>query len=259
MGPRNCSSVFVVGSPRSGTSVLGWALASLPEVFGGWELDLPEKLAVAIGQGQVVESCLSRPDLDFWRANIPSDKIFEAIGFGVDRLIRETTGCQCWVDTSPANAGGALCLANLFPRSLFIHIIRHPLNVVESALNSGFDFYGTKSVESACTMWLDHVRFAQGASSLLPDRFLTLRYSELASNPETVAKSMADFIGVDDWQPILDFIRNNRINSSFPKREGEASIGVEASKARIRLTAEDKTYINENCGPLAAALGLVCA
>jgi hypothetical protein len=70
---------------------------------------------------------------------------------------------------------------------------------------------------------------------------------------------MADFIGVDDWQPILDFIRNNRINSSFPKREGEASIGVEASKARIRLTAEDKTYINENCGPLAAALGLVCA
>lgn len=259
MGPRNCSSVFVIGSPRSGTSVLGWALASLPGVFGGWELDLPEKLAVAIGQGQVVESCLGRPDLDFWRANIPADKIFEAIGSGVDQLIRETTGCQCWVDTSPANAGGALCLANLFPRSLFIHIIRHPLNVVESALNSGFDFYGTKSVESACTMWLDHVNLAEGASALLPDRFLTLRYSELANNPEVVARSMAEFIGVDDWQPILDFIRNNRINSSFPKQVGEASIGTEVSKARFHLSASDKAYIEEKCGHLAAALGLVCA
>jgi hypothetical protein len=81
----------------------------------------------------------------------------------------------------------------------------------------------------------------------------------LATTPETVAKSMADFVGVDDWHSILEFIRNNRINSSFPKRDGEASIGVEASKARIRLTAADKAYVDQTCGPLAAALGLVCA
>ena len=222
--------IFVVGSPRSGTSILTWCLGQHPNIFpvpeSSWMGDFAVSIAVGhqIGAARGDRSILSAMD-------IQEDELFAIFGEGINNLIlrhrkdlerkRQVTSEESepkgrWVDGTPEYSFHICGLRKLFPKALFIHLIRDVRSVVRSMLNfhlvAGHDLVNNE--QEAYDYW-----FRTVSSCLLAERaygprvVLRLRYSDLLNAPEIAMRSVLEFIGERYTTACLNPLEK-RINSS---------------------------------------------
>ena len=155
--------IFVVGSPRSGTSILTWCLGQHPNMFpvpeSNWMGDFAVNVAVAYQIGA------ARGDYSIFSAmDIRDSELFGALGQSIDKVILqhrtdlerkrksrteasklaarwlEATSISAgsktrWVDGTPEYSLHICGLLKLFPQALFIHLIRDVQAVVRSMVN----------------------------------------------------------------------------------------------------------------------------
>ena len=121
-----------------------------------------------------------------------------------------------WVDQTPQYSFHICGLRKLFPEALFIHIVRDVTSVVSSMLN----FYrvaGTHLVtseEEAFGYWLRTVRACLKAEQAYgPQVVCRLRYRDLVESPESVLRSLLDFVSEPYSSKCLEPL-SQRINSS---------------------------------------------
>ena len=222
--------IFVVGSPRSGTSILTWCLGQHPNIFpvpeSSWMGDFAVSIAIGhqIGAARGDRSILSAMD-------IQEDELFAIFGEGINNLIlrhrkdlerkRQVTSEESepkgrWVDGTPEYSFHICGLRKLFPKALFIHLIRDVRSVVRSMLNfhlvAGHDLVNNE--QEAYNYW-----FRTVSSCLLAERaygprvVLRLRYSDLLNAPEIAMRSVLEFIGERYTTACLNPLEK-RINSS---------------------------------------------
>jgi hypothetical protein len=222
--------IFVVGSPRSGTSILTWCLGQHPNIFpvpeSSWMGDFAVSIAIGhqIGAARGDRSILSAMD-------IQEDELFAIFGEGINNLIlrhrkdlerkRQVTSEESepkgrWVDGTPEYSFHICGLRKLFPKALFIHLIRDVRSVVRSMLNfhlvAGHDLVNNE--QEAYDYW-----FRTVSSCLLAERaygprvVLRLRYSDLLNAPEIAMRSVLEFIGERYTTACLNPLEK-RINSS---------------------------------------------
>src|SRR5438094_7541424 len=141
--------VFVVGSPRSGTSILTWCQGQHPNLFpvpeSNWMGDFAVSVAIGyqIGAARGERSILSAMD-------IGREEFFANFGRSINELIlshrkdlerkRKMTRPSAepktrWVDQTPEYSLHICGLRRLFPDALFVHICRDVRAVVRSMLN----------------------------------------------------------------------------------------------------------------------------
>ena len=237
--------IFVVGSPRSGTSVLTWCLGQHPNIvplpesgwMGNFAIDLAIRYQMGAARGD--RSVLSAMD-------IQSDEFFASFGQTINQLIqrhrkdleRKRSGAsrtssggiastakkrgsksepqKRWVDGTPEYSFHICGLRKLFPKALFIHLVRDVRSVVRSMLNfhrvAGHDLVNNE--QEAYNYW-----FRTVSSCLLAERaygprvVLRLRYSDLLNAPEIAMRSVFEFIGERYTTACLNPL-GKRINSS---------------------------------------------
>lgn len=99
-------------------------------------------------------------------------------------------------------------LARMFPQGSFIHIVRDGRDVFDSWRKMD----ATKDCAPAAALdWRLKLRFIERAFARLPtDRTLTVRFEDLLANPEAVARSTCEFLGVDYEVGMLDFHKKSR-------------------------------------------------
>jgi hypothetical protein len=230
--------IFVVGSPRSGTSILTWCLGQHPNIFAvpesNWMGDFVVNAAVVhqIGAARGHLSILSamnisrdellanlgraindlilshRSDLEKTRAAIPSLPEF------MRRPIRETR--MRWVDGTPEYSLHIYALRKLFPEAVFIHVLRDVGDVVRSMLNlhrlAGVQLVANE--EEAYRYWLRTVKACAQAEQAYGSKVVRrFAYDALIDQPESVIRSMLDFIGEPFCARCLDPL-SCQINSS---------------------------------------------
>src|SRR6266571_3903708 len=201
--------IFVVGSPRSGTSILTWCLGQHPNIFpvpeSNWMGEFASNVAISyrVGTARGDRTILSAMD-------ISTEEFFANFGRSINDLIvghrpdlerrrkmtRPPTEPKLrWVDGTPEYSLHICGLRKLFPGALFIHIVRDVDSVVRSILN--FDRLGEGSLvaneQEAYNYWLRTV-----SSCLLAERaygprvVFRLRYSALVDTPEAAMQSLLD-------------------------------------------------------------------
>lgn len=210
--------VFVIGSPRSGTSILAWALSQhediatfaesdfIYHVFGEKRLDQ----AYDVFGHHVAGGWLAKHD-------VGREEFFAFLGLGLNALLSSRSSKRRWVDQSPTYTLVARRLAELFPGATFLHILRDGRQVVNSMVNCGFDEPWARDFRTACRTWVEFVRKAADFEFIWPRRCMTVPHAELVSAPEEWFDRVLEFIGAAPSALPGQYFKTHRINSSYDR------------------------------------------
>ena len=250
MEDRINKPIFVVGSPRSGTSVLTLCLGKHPNIIAleesGWMGDFAIDLAIhyQTGTARADYSLLSSMDVtkaEFFslfgqsindlilrhRADLNRRRWQHAAGpnavMGPKTKSQLTLNPKArWVDATPEYSMHVCGLRKLFPQALFIHIFRDVTSVVRSMLH--FHHVSGQSLvtnaQEAYSYWLRTV-----GSCLLAERaygpnvIFRIRHSDLASAPEATLRSIFRFLGEpfapESLEPLAQRINSSNVPADF--------------------------------------------
>jgi len=213
--------VFILGSPRSGTSALAWALAQHPDMWTSAESDF---LLYLFRDGRLKsawEESTKRPDGGWLQKNrVDYLEFAQYIGTGIDSMFRSRSRGLMWVDQTPGYTLMADILKDLFPFARFIHIVRDGRSVVSSMLSSDFESLGfsmkwTTDFDEACKAWKVYAGRAQKFVNENPDIAMQVRQEDLLVRSQEVMNGVIEFLGLDSNERPAEFLSKKRLNSSY--------------------------------------------
>jgi hypothetical protein len=207
--------VFVVGYPKSGTTLLLALLDGHPElvVVPGetrWFTD-PEPTLVQLHErwirylvnpsGQEPFWLLGRPDEDDDPYLAFTERLLAAAAHG-DLLTALAAafwapGARAWVEKTPLHVFRVDEIRRRFPAARFVHVVRDPRATVAAIRRFARHGWSTDVDET-----LDGVARALAQAADAPDAYLVVRYEDVVRAPEQELRRVADFVGVD-WSDSL--------------------------------------------------------
>jgi tetratricopeptide (TPR) repeat protein len=194
-GVRSDLPVFIVGMPRSGTTLIEQIAASHPEVFGAGELNDISTLAAKL--------------------NFPHcapDKIAQSAQHHLDRLRSLAPSASRVIDKMPANVEHLSLIAALFPEARIIFSRRDRRDTCLSCYFQPF-LEGNLFAFDLADCGRHHAqidRLIEHWKSVLPLRMLEVPYETLVQDPEPQSRRIIEFLGVP-WDPAcLEFHRTQR-------------------------------------------------
>ena len=209
-----CSStvpIFVLGMPRSGTTLTEQILASHPNVYGAGELF--DFIDLAQGDG-ATRSTKARASA--FPNNMKAITNGELTALGeryIEGLKARAPGVAHVTDKMPANYFHVGLIHLALPEAKIIHVHRHPPDTCISCFTRLFAFnqYNTYDLEELGRYYkgyealMDHWREVLGEEA-----FLDIRYEDLVDNTEEEAKRLLAYCGLD-WDPqVLEFHQTER-------------------------------------------------
>jgi hypothetical protein len=223
------SPIFIIGSPRSGTTALAHALGRHPELWVSKESYLIYQLYGNERVGQVWQHNWKRATPSWLREQgVERAELLGFLGLAVNALFSSRSGGRRWVDQTPLYTEMVDDLADMFPGAVFLHIVRDGRSVVRSmnAFGNVFDELPTAPLademppwtddfQLACETWAEHVEAAYRFGELHPERCLTIRNEHLAAEPHDGFAAIHAFLGVQPNEAPAAFFGRRRINSSF--------------------------------------------
>lgn len=213
--------MFIIGSPRSGTSAIGHALAEHPDFWTSNESDF----LIPFCEGGLIKRAhqlsWDHPKSGWARRCDVSYEEFAAyFGYGIDQLFLSRSEGKRWIDQTPGYTMVVDDLAMMFPNARFLHILRDGRSVVNSMIHSGFDKLGmniswAKDFTQACKAWVVHVEKAREFSESHTDRCLEVVYENLTVDPESTFRTIFDFLDAEYSPKSAHYLNSVRINSSY--------------------------------------------
>jgi hypothetical protein len=247
--------VFVIGSPRSGTSILAKSLGIHSQFWSADETQLLWDLF----QDDRVAAHYRRGDLSWLQRQGVSPREFLAyLGLGLNVLLTERAKGRRWIDDTPIYALIVDRVAALFPGARFLHILRDGRQVVRSMMNYLNIYQGDPATipwasdfRAACVAWRAHVESALGFEEDEPDRLLTVMYDRMVGDPEGQFQEILRFLDAPLEDGPAECFRSTRINSSFQGKEAPRP----ASEPWQEWSAEERGIFCEEAGEILVRTG----
>jgi len=243
--------IFVVGMPRSGTSLVEQVLASHSRVFGAGELNDLATVSLQLAQTLRAQSA---------PAGMRRDESSRLVQVAVDQArarylhaLRDRDygeGIQWIVDKHPLNFRFLGLLRAMIPGVKIVHVSRHPLDTCLSCFFQNF----TKGQDYSFNLtdlgqyYLDYQRLMNHWSAMPGLNIHTVTYESLLASPQSVIESLLAFCELPFEPACLRFYDTIRPVSTASFNQVRQPI-YQTSKARWRHYAQ-------HLGPLARMLDL---
>lgn len=182
--------VFIVGMPRSGTTLIEQILASHPAVHGAGER--PEI-------GRIGRHLLANP------RGLTEGFIRETAAAHLARLRGLAPQARRVTDKMPENADWVGLILTLFPKARIIRTLRDPRDIALSVYRANFANEGLNwacDLEAIASYHTLHCDLMEHWQTQFPDAIKTCRYEELVADPETGTRALAAHCGLD-WDPAM--------------------------------------------------------
>ncbi len=207
---RNNSAlpIFVVGMPRSGTSLVEQILASHPAIFGAGELTWIDHLSEALPARLGTQIRYPECALDL------SVRALEAAAEEhLARLHSAAPDAERVVDKMPGNFMHLGLIEMLFPGSRIIHIAREPLDNCLSCFFQNFT-HGheyTANLETLGAVYRQYEQVMAHWRSSITHPLLEVRYENLVADQETESRRLVEFCGLPWDERCLRFHETRRV------------------------------------------------
>jgi hypothetical protein len=199
---------FIVGVPRSGTTLLRLQLDAHPELALPAETGFGEVArrfeGSAVARDELLDALTSMPtwaDLAMSRDEL-ADLLAEVEDWDLSSGLRAfysgyaaARGKSRYGDKTPMHATDIDVLSRVLPEARFIHIIRDGRDVAASL--RGLPFApGDGGIPAIAALWRDTIWRARRAAADLP-HYTEVRYEALVTEPERVLRELCDFLELD--------------------------------------------------------------
>jgi hypothetical protein len=260
---------FVVGCPRSGTTLLKSMLDAHPR------LAIPYESHFLVGQGPhqrwwrrkpvaTVDTILAHPCVRRWnldparaRAAVAAahPESFSELSATLFDLYAADRGKQRWGDKTPGYVTYIPVIDRLFPTAQFIHIVRDGREVAVSLSERG---WGPASPIAGAFWWRRKTQAGLRAGrALAPGRYLEVHLEDLVGDPEGELRRICAFLDEDYAPQMLDY--PDRVEAPWEDPAATAHLN-KAPTANLRdwrtgRTPVEREAIDSVCAPLLAELG----
>ncbi|BDA44128.1 probable protein-tyrosine sulfotransferase 1 at C-terminar half [Coccomyxa sp. Obi] len=198
LGLKEPGPIFVVGLPRSGSTLIEQILASHPQVFGAGEDTafaplLPLLFSILKGEPSEVQTPADVGALYMakMQARIPEGRNATHI---VDKMLR--------------NAYNMAYIRMTLPDACLIHAVRHPLDVALSCFAQPFEGRGlpwASQLDEITAAVINHHDMMEHWEALLPGRILAVPYEALVADQEGWTRRMLQHCWLPWHDAVLQF------------------------------------------------------
>ena len=264
----SAAPIFIVGAPRSGTSLLRNMLGRHPaiglcgETYFFYYVYARRRafgdLARPTARRRLVDSYLATRR---WRrAGVPLDNLAEALmreGTSYDafflallRFYAAFHGKRRYGEKTPGHALDVGTLAAWYPGGRIVHVIRDPRDVVASLLRMP---WGSANALVNARVWRAHVTAAENAAGR--GNYLAVRYERLVADPESELRRACAFIGEEYDAAMATASPAPAPEAWWFARALEPVTTARHGAWRDQLTSDDVATIEWAAGPLMRRLG----
>ena len=180
-GYKSDIPVFIVGMPRSGTTLTEQIISSHPDVFGAGELT---ELGI----------------LDTELGPLTPENAEKKGRWYVDHVKkRDTSGkAKRITDKMPGNFASIGKIVSILPNAKIIHTRRNPIDTCLSCYKQNFarGQYWSYNLEELAAYYNSYLNLMAYWRSVLGDRFIEIDYEETVDNLEDQARMLIDYVGL---------------------------------------------------------------
>ncbi|HBB30738.1 MAG TPA: sulfotransferase [Cyanobacteria bacterium UBA8803] len=218
--------VFLVGCPRSGTTLLQSMLAAHPQIASFPESKFFEYLFPEYEPRRRTLGLASRrlrpmlsqffkeigyPEMQYYLPKFP-----QFIGQYTHKFVQimdkiaKKQGKSIWLEKTPQHINYIEYIEKFIPKARIIHIIRNGVDVVASLYEMGQKYPNTwgsvmGKVDDCIEEWIRNVKIS--LRYLNQPNHTLVRYEHLVEDPQTVIANLCKFIGVDFKEQMLQDYR----------------------------------------------------
>lgn len=243
-GRESDRPVFIVGMPRSGTTLTEQICASHPDIYGAGELSEIYEIARSLGHSVTEPSALVAAMADMTKRD--SRKLAETY---LAVLKKRDRKAQRVVDKMPHNYEFLGLITLLFPNAKIINCNRDPIdNCLSCFMHQFSESHGYNAdLETAGLYYREYNRLMAHWRVVLPQPILLMQYEETVGELETRARALINFIGLPWNAASLSFHKTERTVRTPSRWQVRQPIYTTSVKRWVRY--------GDAIEPLKAALG----
>ena len=193
--------IFIVGMPRSGTTLVEQIISSHPKVFGGDELDFLPNL---------INSNFSQP----YKINLSDHEKINSISSGyINKLKILSNNFDRVTDKLPINFQWIGLIKYMLPNAKIVHCTRNSRDncfsifknyFVNPKLNFAYD------MNDLCDFYNLYNDLMNYWEEIIPDFIINIKYEELVNDPVSKIKSLIESCDLTWDIKCLDYYKNSR-------------------------------------------------
>ncbi len=198
--------VFIVGMPRSGTTLIEQILSSHAEVHGAGEVEAFPGVSHSIAEQ--LKDAGPPPDCMTF---IDKKMVEEFSAQYLQELTLQSPSAARVTDKQPGNFVRIWLIKTLFPDARIVDCQRNPL---DNCLSLFFHCFTPLTCSFELTelgqYYLDYQRLMSHWQKLFPGEIFTVQYEELVMDQEGISKQLIDYLGLEWDEKCIDFHNNER-------------------------------------------------
>ena len=208
-GSQSAQPVFIVGMPRSGTSLVEQIIASHSQAFGAGELDFFNNITGFLSQ----DAKLVKKRIEDWTTR-HNPELYNATATYLE-LINSIAGRPYTyvTDKMPYNFLHLGLISAMFPNASIIHCRRDPLDTCLSIYFHYFQGFHNYSfnLTNIALYYKSYDNLMSHWEKTIPNPIKTINYEDLTGNKEAEIHSIIDFLKLPWEDACLEFYKNKQV------------------------------------------------
>ncbi|MCW8831317.1 MAG: sulfotransferase, partial [Gammaproteobacteria bacterium] len=200
-------AVFIIGMPRSGTSLVEQILDSHPDISGAGELS-----DISIISNEIVNVIDPETGFPECYKKITSDILEQHAKKYLDKLSSISSESRYVTDKMPQNFIFLGLIALMFPKAKIIHCVRNSIDTCLSIYFQHFNEshnYATR-LEDIASYYKEYRRLMAHWKMVLPLTIHDINYEELVNSPKSHIHSLLNYLDLDWSDNCLNFHKSSR-------------------------------------------------